>query len=62
MRLGFRVIRERNHISMIRENPDGTHTSLTIPSHRSIKCSTLRTILTQTGISRSDFFKVYHEE
>ena len=22
-KLGFRVVRERNHISMIRENPDG---------------------------------------
>ena len=23
-KLGFRVVRERNHISMIRENPDGS--------------------------------------
>jgi predicted RNA binding protein YcfA (HicA-like mRNA interferase family) len=62
IRLGFRVVREGNHISMIRENPDGTHTPLTMPNHRSIKRSTLRTILTQAGISRDDFLKAYDEE
>ena len=28
--LGFRVIREGNHIAMSRDNPDGTSTPLTI--------------------------------
>ena len=60
-RLGFRMVREGNHISMIRDNPDGTHTPLTMPNHRSIKRSTLRTILTQAGISRHDFLKAYEE-
>jgi len=31
--LGFRVVRKAEHISMIRENPDGTSTPLTIPGH-----------------------------
>jgi len=62
IRLGFRVVREGNHISMTRENPDGTHTPLTMPNHRFIRRSTLRTILTQAGISRDDFLKAYHEE
>jgi predicted RNA binding protein YcfA (HicA-like mRNA interferase family) len=57
--LGFRVVREGNHISMIRENTDGTRTPLTMPNHRTIKGSTLRTILTQAGISRDEFLKVY---
>jgi len=57
--LGFRMIREGNHIAMVRENPDGTHTPLTIPNHPVIKKSTLRTILTQCKISRDDFLKVY---
>jgi hypothetical protein len=26
LRMGFRIVREGNHISMIRENSDGTHT------------------------------------
>jgi len=26
--LGFRVVREKEHISMVRENPDGTKTPL----------------------------------
>jgi predicted RNA binding protein YcfA (HicA-like mRNA interferase family) len=58
-RLGFRLLREGNHIAMVRENPDGTRTPLTIPNHRTIKSSTLRTILSQSGISREDFLKAY---
>ncbi len=57
--LGFQMVREGNHISMVRENPDGTRTPLTIPNHRRLKSSTLRTILTQSNISREDFLKAY---
>ena len=57
--LNFRVVREGNHIAMVRENPDGTRTPLTMPNHRMIKGSTLRRILTQADISRDDFLKVY---
>jgi hypothetical protein len=31
--LGFKTVREGNHIAMIRDNPDGTRTPLTIPNH-----------------------------
>lgn len=57
--LGFRLIREGNHIAMLRENPDGTRTPLTIPNHPTLKKSTLRTILTQSKISREDFLRIY---
>ncbi|HUV91432.1 MAG TPA: type II toxin-antitoxin system HicA family toxin [Anaerolineae bacterium] len=57
--LGFRVIREGAHIAMVRENPNGTRTPLTMPNHRHIKASTLRTICTQAGISRHDFLEAY---
>jgi predicted RNA binding protein YcfA (HicA-like mRNA interferase family) len=57
--VGFRLVREGNHISMARENLDGTSTPLTIPNHPFIKKSTLRTILTQSKISKDDFLKVY---
>jgi predicted RNA binding protein YcfA (HicA-like mRNA interferase family) len=53
--LGFSIVRESEHISMIRENPDGNKTPLTMPNHPKIKASTLRTICTQSGISRDDF-------
>ena len=59
--LGFEKIREGNHIAMLRQNPDGTKTPLTMPNHSNIKSSTLRTILTQAGISRDDFLKAYKE-
>ncbi len=56
-RLGFRLVRQHEHISMIRDNPDGTQTPLTMPNHRQIKGSTLRTICTQAGIARNDFLE-----
>ncbi len=59
--LGFQLVREENHIAMIRHNSDGTSTPLTMPNHRKIKSSTLRTILTQAGIPREDFLKVYEK-
>jgi predicted RNA binding protein YcfA (HicA-like mRNA interferase family) len=58
-RLGFRMLREHEHISMVRDNADGTQTPLTMPNHRRIKGSTLRSICTQAGIARSDFLKAY---
>ena len=57
--LGFQMIREKEHISMKRANPDGTNTLLTMPNHPKIKASTLRTICTQAGIARDDFLKAY---
>lgn len=57
--LGFRLARQKEHISMMRENPDGTKTPLTIPNHLRIKGSTLRTICTQAGIPRKEFLKAY---
>ena len=58
-RLGFLLVRKGNHIAMLRENTDGTNTLLTIPNHRTLKSSTLRTILSQCGISRDDFLKAF---
>lgn len=59
--LGFRIVREKEHISMVRENPDGTQTPLTMPNHPTIKASTLRTICTQVGISRDEFLDAYNK-
>ena len=59
--LDFHVVREGNHIAMVRENPDGTRTPFTMPNHSRIKGSTLRTILTQAGIDRDDFLDAYQE-
>ena len=53
--LGFQVVREKEHISMTRKNPDGANTPLTLPNHPTIKASTLRTICTQAGIPRGEF-------
>jgi predicted RNA binding protein YcfA (HicA-like mRNA interferase family) len=59
--LGFHLVREGNHIAMVRENPDGTRTPLTMPNHRKIKGSTLRTILTQSNIPREEFLEAYEK-
>ena len=59
--LGFRIVREREHISMVRENLDGSQTPLTMPNHPRIKASTLRTICTQAGIAREEFLRTYDQ-
>jgi predicted RNA binding protein YcfA (HicA-like mRNA interferase family) len=59
--LGFRVVREREHIALTRDNPDGTQTPLTMPNHPRLKSSTLRTICTQAGIPRDEFLKAYEQ-
>ena len=58
--LGFEVVREAEHISMIRHNSDGTRTPLTLPNHRVIKSSTLRSLCSQSGVSRDSFLRAYN--
>ncbi|MBV9928065.1 MAG: type II toxin-antitoxin system HicA family toxin [Acidobacteria bacterium] len=57
--LGFVVVREREHIALVRENVDGTRTPLTMPNHSQIKGSTLRSICSQANIPRDEFLKAY---
>ena len=59
-RLGFVIVREREHIAMMRQNKDGSRTPLTMPNHSTIKSSTLRSICTQANISRDDFIAAYY--
>ena len=59
--LGFQLVREREHISMVRENDDGSRTPLTLPNHHRIKSSTLRRICTQSNISRDEFLNAYKQ-
>jgi predicted RNA binding protein YcfA (HicA-like mRNA interferase family) len=57
--LGFRVVREREHVSMLRSNPDGSYTPLTMPNLPGLKASTLKTICTQAGIPGDQFLDAY---
>lgn len=57
--LGFVLVREGNHLALARQNEDGSKTPLTLPNHRLLKGSTLRTILTQSGITREEFLTAY---
>ena len=59
--LGFETIREGNHISLSRINPDGSRTPLTIPNHKEIKSSTLLLILRQAGITRDEFIEFFNK-
>jgi len=56
---GFVVIRTGNHISLVRNGPDGTTPPLTMPNHPKHNGSTLRSICTQAGIPREEFLRVY---
>ncbi len=57
--LGFDVVREGSHVAMARENPDGSRTPLTMPNHKKLKSSTLRTMCNQAGIPRDDFVAAF---
>ena len=59
--LGFQIMREKEHISMMRKNPDESKTHLTMPNHPKIKASTLRTICSQSGITREEFLDAYRK-
>ena len=59
--LGFQVVREGNHIAMLRVSTDGTRTPLTMPNHRTIKSSTLRTLIGQAGITRGEFLDAFEK-
>lgn len=61
-KLGFTVVREREHIALIRNNSDGSRTPMTIPNHKTIKGSTLRGICSQAGIPRDAFIQAYDIE
>jgi len=60
-KLKFEIVREAEHIALRRRNPDGSTTPMTIPNDRTYKSSTLRTILTQAGITRDEFLGAYYE-
>jgi hypothetical protein len=57
--LGFRVVREREYISMLRTNADGSRTPFTMPNHPTLKASTPRTICTQASIPKDQFLDAY---
>ena len=57
--LGFRIIRDREHIVMVKDQADGTQTPLVMPNQSKIKSSTLRSICTQVCISREEFLRAY---
>ena len=59
--LGFVIIRDHEHTSMVRQNEDGTRTPLTLPGHSTLKSSTIRTMLHQSKLSREDFLKSYEQ-
>lgn len=58
-KLGFHVVRQGNHVALARQNDDGTQTPMTIPNHRRLRGSTLRTILRQSGIARDEFLEAF---
>ena len=50
----------RQNISPCGDSRPGSETDcVTMPNHATLKASTLRTILTQAGISREEFLRAY---
>ena len=61
-RLGFEVVREAEHIALLRRNPDGSVTTLTIANHPTLNSGTLHRALTGCGIRSAQFIKAYYEK
>jgi predicted RNA binding protein YcfA (HicA-like mRNA interferase family) len=57
--LGFTVVRVGHHIALRRAKQDGGTDTMTLPNHRTIKASTLRTAISLAGISREEFLEAY---
>ncbi|MGE0608578.1 MAG: type II toxin-antitoxin system HicA family toxin [Pirellulales bacterium] len=54
-RFGFREVRRRgSHIVMQRMADEGS-TTVPVPDHREIRIGTLRSIIRQSGVARSEF-------
>jgi predicted RNA binding protein YcfA (HicA-like mRNA interferase family) len=55
-RHGFAEVRRRGgHIVMQRTADDGTTTTVPVPDHKEVKIGTLRSIIRQSGVPRSEF-------
>lgn len=59
-KLGFEIVREKEHISMMKVDEYGFKTPLTLPNHATINGAILRLICTQAGISRNEFLEIYN--
>ncbi len=53
--LGFVVVREGNHNSLVRENAAGTRTPMTIPNHPFLKASTREQSADRRGSTAKSF-------
>ena len=55
-RHGFSEVRRRgSHIVMQRDSDDGSTTTVPVPDHKEVKKGTLRSIIRQSGVPRSEF-------
>jgi predicted RNA binding protein YcfA (HicA-like mRNA interferase family) len=55
-RHGFvEVRRHSSHVVMQRRLPDGTTTTVPVPDHKEVRIGTLRSIVRQSGVVRSEF-------
>jgi predicted RNA binding protein YcfA (HicA-like mRNA interferase family) len=55
-RHGFTEVRRRgSHIVMQRISDDGSTTTVPVPDHKEVKKGTLRSIIRQSGVPRSEF-------
>ncbi|RLS75702.1 MAG: type II toxin-antitoxin system HicA family toxin [Planctomycetota bacterium] len=50
---GFAEVRRHSHIVMLKADPDGTVT-VPVPNHDELKRGTLRSIIRQSGVDKSE--------
>jgi predicted RNA binding protein YcfA (HicA-like mRNA interferase family) len=61
-KLGFEIVRDREHVALARKNADGTVTTMTLPGGSILNSGTLHRILAGTGISSREFIDAYYTD
>ena len=55
-RHGFAEVRRRgSHVVMQRQNDNGGTTTVPVPDHKELRRGTLRSIIRQSGVDRTEF-------
>jgi predicted RNA binding protein YcfA (HicA-like mRNA interferase family) len=54
-RHGFQEVRRRSSHIVMQRSEENTTTTVPVPDHRELKTGTLRSIIRQSGVARSEF-------
>jgi predicted RNA binding protein YcfA (HicA-like mRNA interferase family) len=54
-RHGFQIVRQRGSHMILQRNDEDSTTTVPVPDHKELKSGTLRSIIRQSGVDRTEF-------